>query len=71
MRASLELRWRRCRCFGLIAALLLPVLASPTARADDGAFVELPNVRLWVTDTGGSGVPVILLHANTGNSESW
>ena len=71
MRASLELCWRRCRCFGLIAALLLPVLASSAARADDGAFVELPNVRLWVTDTGGSGAPVVLLHANTGNSESW
>lgn len=71
MRASLELCWRRCRCFGLIAGLLLSVLASSAARADDGAFVELPNVRLWVTDTGGSGAPVVLLHANTGNSESW
>ena len=36
-----------------------------------GAFVDLPNVRLWVTDTGGDGDPVILLHANTGTAESW
>jgi pimeloyl-ACP methyl ester carboxylesterase len=33
--------------------------------------VELPGVRLWYTDTGGSGVPVILLHANTGNADIW
>lgn len=32
---------------------------------------ELPGVRLWYTDTGGAGVPVVFLHANTGNSESW
>jgi pimeloyl-ACP methyl ester carboxylesterase len=36
-----------------------------------GAFVDLPNVKLWVTDTGGAGEPVILLHANTGTADSW
>jgi pimeloyl-ACP methyl ester carboxylesterase len=56
---------------GLVAALGLA--ASSGARADDaaGVFVELPNAKLWVTDTGGKGDPVILLHANTGTSESW
>jgi len=33
--------------------------------------VDLPGVRLWYTDTGGDGVPLVLLHANTGNSDSW
>ena len=42
--------------------------ATPTGR---GAYTDLPGVRLWFTDTGGSGVPVVLLHANTGNSDSW
>jgi pimeloyl-ACP methyl ester carboxylesterase len=28
-------------------------------------------VRLWYTDSGGNGVPVVLLHANTGNADSW
>lgn len=72
MRARHRLRTlgERCCCV-LIAIFLFPVLASPAAHADDGAFVELPNVRLWVTDTGGSGEPVVLLHANTGNSQSW
>jgi pimeloyl-ACP methyl ester carboxylesterase len=31
----------------------------------------LPGVRLWYTDAGGDGVPVVLLHANTGNADSW
>ena len=35
------------------------------------AFVDLPNVKLWITDTGSTGDPVILLHANTGTAESW
>jgi pimeloyl-ACP methyl ester carboxylesterase len=28
-------------------------------------------VTWWVTDTGGTGTPVVLLHANTGTSVSW
>jgi pimeloyl-ACP methyl ester carboxylesterase len=32
---------------------------------------DLPGVRLWYTDSGGECVPVILLHANTGNADSW
>jgi pimeloyl-ACP methyl ester carboxylesterase len=34
-------------------------------------YAELPGVRLWYRDTGGNGVPVVLLHANTGNSQAW
>jgi pimeloyl-ACP methyl ester carboxylesterase len=34
-------------------------------------LAPLPGVRLWFTDTGGSGEPVVLMHANTGTSESW
>ena len=34
-------------------------------------YADLPGVRLWYTDRGGSGVPVVLLHANTGNADSW
>ena len=50
---------------------LEPGLASVRADESSGVFVDLPNVRLWVTDTGGTGDPVVLLHANTGNTESW
>jgi pimeloyl-ACP methyl ester carboxylesterase len=34
-------------------------------------FASLPGVRLWFTDSGGSGQPIVLLHAITGTSESW
>ena len=34
-------------------------------------FAELAGVRLWFTDTGGTGVPIVLLHANTGTSAVW
>jgi pimeloyl-ACP methyl ester carboxylesterase len=32
---------------------------------------DLPGVRLWYHDTGGNGVPVVLIHANTGSSRVW
>lgn len=34
-------------------------------------FADLPGVRLWYSDSGGTGVPLILLHANTGNADGW
>jgi pimeloyl-ACP methyl ester carboxylesterase len=34
-------------------------------------YADLPGVRLWFRDTGGSGTPVVLLHANTGSSRNW
>lgn len=48
-----------CAPFGLLAAEL------------PGRFVDLPTVRLWMTDSGGAGKAVILLHPRTGNSEFW
>ena len=36
----------------------------------DGAYAELPGVRLWFTDSG-PGVPIVLLHPNTGNVAIW
>ena len=57
---------RACR---FAACVLFASLAvAPAARAD--GFVDLPSVKLWVTDTG-TGDPVILLHANTGNTDAW
>ncbi len=69
MRMDLGLHWH----WGVaaLAGLVLLALAPTATRADEGSFIELPNARLWVVDTGGSGEPVILLHANTGTAESW
>src|SRR5580704_2010347 len=37
----------------------------------NGAYAELPGVKLWFTDSGGTGVPLVLLHPNTGTVEIW
>jgi len=34
-------------------------------------YVELPGVHLWYNDTGGSGVPVVFMHAASGTCDSW
>src|SRR5579883_373875 len=57
--------------FLLFACLGLGVTSGTRADEAAGAFVDLPNAKLWVTDTGGTGEPVIMLHANTGTSENW
>jgi pimeloyl-ACP methyl ester carboxylesterase len=57
-----------------IAALILTAtgpLVSVAGAQDAGGYVELPGVKIWFTDTGGIGVPLVLLHANTGNSAIW
>ena len=33
--------------------------------------VALPGVDLWYNDTGGSGTPVLFLHAASGTCDSW
>jgi pimeloyl-ACP methyl ester carboxylesterase len=45
-------------------------MATATQTAFSG-YADLPGVRLWYTDTGGGGEPMVLLHANTGNADSW
>ncbi|MCH7606387.1 MAG: alpha/beta hydrolase [Chloroflexi bacterium] len=34
-------------------------------------YLEIPGVNLWYTDTGGTGTPIILLHAATGTTDCW
>ena len=56
---------------GVIVATLGPA-SLPAARAQAvGHYAELPGVKLWFIDTGGSGAPIVLLHANTGTAASW
>jgi pimeloyl-ACP methyl ester carboxylesterase len=35
------------------------------------SHANLPGVRLAYRDSGGTGIPIVLLHANTGTSASW
>ena len=36
-----------------------------------GAFADLPGRRIFYRDIGGSGVPIVFLHAGTGSSIVW
>jgi pimeloyl-ACP methyl ester carboxylesterase len=47
----------------LLFTLVLAVPAVGSAQVATERFVDLPGVRLWVKDTGGSGQPLVLLHA--------
>lgn len=44
---------------------------APPAIPLTGRHADLPGVKLWFVDTGGSGTPVVLLHANTGTADAW
>jgi len=39
--------------------------------AGGGAYADLPGVKLWFTDSRGAGVPIVLLHPNTGTVAVW
>ena len=63
----------------IVAILMLLVGSTLTTLAQippaPGAGCEgcasVPGARLFYTDTGGSGVPVMLLHAATGSTSAW
>ena len=52
------------------AAVWTPVPVPTQAPAHEG-IAELPGTRLWYWDTGGSGRPVILMHAATHSAAGW
>lgn len=45
-----------------------PLLASEYPK---GVSVHVPGARLYYLDTGGSGTPVVFMHAATGSYQSW
>lgn len=50
--------------------LLLAETATYPGLARD-AYADLPGVRLFYVDSGGTGVPVVFLHSATGSSRVW
>ncbi len=42
-----------------------------SAELPNGNYADIPGVRLYYSDTGGTGEPIVLLHATTGTSVSW
>jgi pimeloyl-ACP methyl ester carboxylesterase len=62
----------------LIAALTVSLWAGPVWTAaqmeaiESAGLADLPTgARIWYSDTGGSGAPVVFLHAATGSSQVW
>lgn len=66
---------RRVFLVGALSAITIGSQKAKAASAADnslsGTYAELPGVKLWFTDSGGAGAPLILLHANTGTSAAW
>jgi len=48
----------------------LPAQTQQAIQIREG-FAQLPGVRIWYTDSGGDGIPVVFLHAATGSSRVW
>lgn len=59
---------RLAGCF-FAGALALTMLPAETPVHE--GYVTVPGARIFYRDTGGSGTPVVLLHAATGSSRVW
>ena len=60
----------------LMLLLVQPATAQPPTAPDNAASitdstVQLPSGKIFYRDSGGAGVPVIFLHAGSGNSMMW
>jgi pimeloyl-ACP methyl ester carboxylesterase len=69
MQSTCRRWWGLAAVVGL--ALILPLRICAAENSTSGGYADLPGVKLWFTDTGGTGTPIVLLHANTGTSVSW
>jgi pimeloyl-ACP methyl ester carboxylesterase len=54
-----------------IAFIMAGTMVGADAAENSGRYAELAGVKLWLTDTGGTGAPLVLLHSNTGTSAVW
>ena len=61
------MRWLVCAA----ALLLAGVVTRAQTQAVHEGFADLPGVRLFYIDTGGSGTPLVLMHAATGSVRAW
>jgi pimeloyl-ACP methyl ester carboxylesterase len=48
-----------------------PMLPMPAQAAAKDGLAQLPDTRLWYSDTGGSGQPVVFLHPASGSALTW
>jgi len=53
-----------------VANPMRPIPIPAQVSAKDGV-AQIPDTRLWYWDTGGQGVPIVLLHPATGSALIW
>src|SRR6266436_7262290 len=53
-----------------VANPMRPIPIPAQVPAKDGV-AQIPDTRLWYWDTGGQGVPIVLLHPATGSALIW
>jgi pimeloyl-ACP methyl ester carboxylesterase len=51
--------------------MTVPLHSQTSVTAPVEAFADLPGGRIWYSDSGGSGTPVVLMHARTGSTLAW
>ena len=66
--ASVAALWLTAVVVPGIFAQSAPPSAGPSIRE---TYLSLPGAKLFYRDSGGNGVPVVLLHAATGSSQVW
>ena len=57
--------------FAIVAMSLGAAFGAAPNASPELKFADLPGWRVAYRDSGGSGVPIVLLHANTGTSAGW
>jgi len=55
----------------VLASAVAATFASAQGGDVSGSFATLPGRKIWYVDTGGSGTPVVLLHAASGSVLMW
>src|SRR5580658_6742016 len=62
---------RLCRLDTVMVKGILLWMAACLPAILSAEYVEIPGAKIFYTDTGGSGAPVVFLHAATGSSRVW
>ena len=55
----------------VLSGVLFTAFVSGQSGDTGGAFATFPGRKIWYVDTGGSGTPVVLLHAASGSVLMW
>lgn len=61
----------RTQAFVVASVLTMAGLTAVRGADVREAYADAPGARIWYRDTGGSGVPVVFMHAATGSSRVW